>query len=116
MRTDRIDFSISGGKVLVVKFKHVAGIADQPHGEAYELDRSLQEALDWCKANHYTIYEWPGGARAFRGYTPWPIRSRKAMQRLRDRMEAEANAAMRSDPGTWHEAESLLSFDLAYCF
>jgi len=114
MRTDRIDFLESNGRVLVSKFRHVSGRSDQPHGEAYELDRPLQEALDWCRENHYTIYEWSGGARAFRG-EPWPIRSSRAMKTLRDRMEQEANAAMRSDPGTWHKAESLLLFDLAYC-
>lgn len=115
-RTDRIDFRVEPaiGQVLVTKYVHVAG-RDEAHGPPYPLDTlDLEDALAWCEEHDYTVYRWPNGARAFRG-TPWPIRGRRQISRLRQRLDQEALAAMRRDPGRWDESETLLQYDLAYC-
>jgi len=73
----------------------------------------LERAIGWCEENGYTVHRWGGGARAWKA-EPWVIRTRRQIQKLRQRLEGAARSKMRQNPGQWHPEESLLSLDLAY--
>ena len=81
---DRIDFTIlQDGHVAVLKLDRQAQ-RDIPRPEGNDFKPpgfDLEAALNWCRANGYTVRQWPGGARAWLG-KPWPIRTRyQIMQR-----------------------------------
>lgn len=111
---DRIDFAASGAAVRAVHLDR-RGMNDVPR-EAFLVDtagRTLKEICDWLEEHGYTTYWWGSGARAFRG-TPWPIRTRREIFRKRQQLEEVALYLLRTDPGRWHNEETLLSLDLAY--
>jgi len=113
MHPDRIDFTRiqASGKVIVTKFQRRDETADVPmEGEVKPIDFDLDGALAWCAENGYTVRQWPGGARAWRG-KPWPIRSRS--QIIRRRRDVERHVRYRIATGKASD-ENLLSLDFAY--
>lgn len=113
MKPDRIDFLLVNGKIIVQKLRR--DIATDPahprdipvSHELKPASFNLEQALDWCKANGYTVRQWPGGARAWHG-SPWPIRTRAQIHRKRTQAEKQGNRTGGSKNG------SLLSLDFAY--
>jgi hypothetical protein len=51
----------------------------------------LKAAVDWCRANGYTVMEWPDLVRAWHGQ-PEPIRTRRQIIRERDRLQRRASS------------------------
>jgi hypothetical protein len=110
---DRIDFTqLPDGRVVVQKLRrdtrtNPARPRDIPlESEVKPEDFDLAGALAWCQGHGYTVREWTGGARAWKG-EPWVIRTRAQIARKRQQIEAEVR---RGGGG----GRSLLSLDLAY--
>jgi hypothetical protein len=57
-------------------------------------------AIEWLRKNNWTLFEFPGGVRAFCG-TPYPVRDRAAIVFLRRKFQAERKH---------------FNYDLAFCF
>jgi len=114
---DRIDFTAlpDRGGVIVTKMRRDASASrDIPiESETKSVDFDLANALAWCKRNGYTVRQWYGGARAWKGPV-WIIRTRQEIVQKRRDLEAQALAKFRQNPGKWHREESHLALDLAY--
>jgi hypothetical protein len=89
---DRIDFIVlNDGRVIVLKLRRDTAsdpavprdipITDSVKPAGFD----LEGALEWCRTHDYTVRPWPGGARAWHAPTPWVIRTRNQIMRLRDR-------------------------------
>ena len=115
---DRIDFTAVGESVRVTHFDR-RGMNDIPreHFTVEELGdtpkRWLQRICAWLEEHGYSTFWWGTGARAFRG-KPWPIRTRREIFRKRQQIEEAALYLLRTDPGRWHDEETLMQLDLAY--
>ena len=110
---DRIDFvQLPDGRVVVQKLRRDARTDPaRPRDIPFESDVKpqsfdLEDALAWCRENGYSVRQWAGGARAWKG-EPWVIRTRAQILRKRRQIEAE----VRANGGS---KQSLLSLDLAY--
>jgi hypothetical protein len=103
---DRIDFAVVPSGVAVTKFWLIDGRSIPLHGgEMKPAGFDLEEALDWCEANGYTVRRWDGGARAWKG-EPWPVRTRTQILRKRSAVERMVFAG--------HASGNLLSLDFAF--
>lgn len=111
---DRIDFmALPQGKVVVTKMRRDKSVPARPRDVVTETelkppDFDLAAALAWCIAHGYTIREWTGGARAWRG-EPWVIRTRSQIARRRQQAKRQARQQSRAGRPT-----SLLSLDFAF--
>lgn len=75
--------------------------ASTPPIEKKAIDtQTAKDVIQWLKDNKWTLFEFPGGARAFLG-KPYPVRNRSGILALRRRFEAE---------------QKNYNWDLAYCF
>ncbi len=86
-KVTRIDFIVSPTCIRVIKFPEghhpgdpYAGLSDYP------TTWDMENALEWCEAHGWSVFRWPGGARAFLG-KPWPIRTTAEIRRMRQRLE-----------------------------
>ena len=88
---DRIDFTtLADGRVIILKLRRDMTTPTAPRdiptaNDIKMVGFDLDAALDWCQDNGYAIRRWPGGARAWRAPTPWIIRTRNLIQRMRAR-------------------------------
>lgn len=111
---DRIDFvALPQGKVVVTKMRRDTTEKARPRDVVTETevkpsDFDLTAALAWCEAHGYTIRQWDGGARAWRG-EPWAIRTRSQIARRRQQAERPARQHSRAGRST-----SLLSLNFAF--
>jgi hypothetical protein len=104
---DRIDFAVSRSCVVVTTFWSVNGYCVAPDGARLEATSfDLDVALDWCRKNGYTIRRWEGGARAWKGDQPRPVRTRPQIHHRRSQAERRA---MHGDTDG-----ALLSLDFAF--
>jgi hypothetical protein len=111
---DRIDFTQMGdGRIVVQKLRRDAETEparprDIPLSTEFKpAGFALADALAWCQGNGYAVRQWPGGARAWKGSSPWVIRTRAQIRRKRQRIEAQICH-------TDGSKSSLLSLDFAY--
>ena len=90
---DRIDFTtLADGRVIVLKLRRDTTDPTTPRDiplpdgghNIKPATFDLDAALDWCAQHGYAIRRWPGGARAWRAPTPWIIRTRNLIQRMRE--------------------------------
>lgn len=101
----RIDFIVNLDGVRVKKWPFgwtfkTPPISDEQKPPAFNLD----EALDWCQRNGWTVRRYPGGARAWKG-EPQPVRDRATIQFMRKGIQRDfVNGRM--DPRS--------NFDLAF--
>jgi hypothetical protein len=51
-------------------------------------DAEVSKIVDWCRANTWTVREWPGGYRAFLG-APLPVRDSRSILTMRRQVEAQ---------------------------
>jgi len=117
---DRIDFVEAGDRWTVTKFWRVRGrdrVLNGPDHKPPEFD--IQVALAWCRANGYTVHQWPGGARAWRSAEPWPVRRAHEIVRVRARLDSEwwqlsARAHSQDDWRRVTNLRRLLAHDLAF--
>ena len=81
----RIDFTIVpvDGAVNIRKYGEGWTASTPPAITSTNRTQSLEDMLSWLEEHGWTVRRWPGGARAFRG-KPMPVRTRSAIQRLRD--------------------------------
>ena len=112
---DRIDFIQMGdGRVIVQKLRRDAETEparprDIPLStEVKPAGFVLADALAWCQSNDYAVRRWPGGARAWKGVSPWVIRTRGEIHRKRQQVEAQVRRTGGSEGG------SSLMLDFAY--
>lgn len=47
----------------------------------------IATAIQWCKSHGWTVFEWPGGARAWKG-KPMPVYDTSTIQRIRNIVNA----------------------------
>jgi hypothetical protein len=112
------------GRIIVLKLRK-NGLRDIPtEHEIKAADFNLDDALDWCRENGYTVHNWRYGARAWKG-EPWAIRTMHQIIKLRRRLETESlshwekrtaeNHSANHHPGErWHQVKTLLQLDLAF--
>lgn len=96
-KPDRIDFTLlSTGEYRIMKLRRDAitnpryprdiplpdGISTKP------ADFDLDAALNWCRANGYTVRQITGSARAWLGGA-WVIRTRHQIKKMRERAERD---------------------------
>ncbi len=89
---DRIDFLTLKNKTIVNKLEKHNG-RDIVVSNVVKTDFDLDAALDWCRANGYTVRTWDGGARAFKG-SPWVIRTRRQIQKTWQNFYGEGKVNM----------------------
>lgn len=124
----RVDIRVEGdGTGTVTKYwkveqssgsvKEIALFGSAPLNNGYDPDK----AIDWLKANGYTVHEYPldadaksvrRGIRAWKGEKPWPIRTASQVRRKRDSVEKKVNFFLRNHPGA--STSNLLGLDFAF--
>lgn len=109
-KPDRIDFlTLPQGRIVVTKMRRDVSVPAVPRDvvtgtEVKSPDFDLTEALTWCTTHGYSIRQWDGGARAWKG-EPWVIRTRSQVTRRRRQAERQARAG---------RTTNLLSLDFAF--
>lgn len=94
---DRIDFTVlSDGGVIITKMRRDTSNLQYPRAIPLPDGSStktpgfdLEGALTWCEDHGYVVRRWPGGARAWKGSKPWPIRTGYGIFKARQRAERE---------------------------
>jgi len=84
---DRVDLHEVPTGILVQSFEagwRTTNTANESH---LNYSSSLPEMIAWFRAHGWTVVEWPGGARAFKG-SPRPVRDA-----LSARLESRLHAA-----------------------
>lgn len=81
----RIDFSVVGPQVVVRKWPYGWTASTRPISTETKTGFDLENALDWCLKNGWTVYRYEGGARAWLGQA-LPVRDAASIRRLRARM------------------------------
>lgn len=108
MKVDRIDFIRLGDGWRVTKLHNDGArwivIESVVHGTYGEGAFDVQGALAWLRERGWAVREWPGGARAWRGGKPIPIRTREQIITLRRAWERYGAP----------EGVALVNVDLAY--
>ena len=83
----RIDFTtLSDGRVIVQKLRCDANgriLRAIPITHEVKADFDLDKALDWCTSNGFAVRRWNGGARAWWGDKPTPVRTVGQIQKKR---------------------------------
>ena len=87
--TDRIDFLASAAGTIVQKFEKQPWRDRLISSEIKPADFDLGAALEWCKANGYTVHVGHWGARAWKD-APWIIRTREQIKHKRAHAEDTA--------------------------
>ncbi len=81
----RMDFFVTGDRTTVNKLgMNVMGKTIVAEGKTVK-NFDLAGALNWCRANGWTVRTWPGGARAWR-YGLEPVRDSRQIRNLRDEL------------------------------
>lgn len=81
-QTVRIDLFEEDGAWKMRKYPYGWTAKTRPIEEKPIDQKTLQAALNWMYGNQWTVREWPGGYRGFRG-APKPVRDRHAIQAMR---------------------------------
>lgn len=84
----RMDILLDGDVWRLKKFPHGWTARTRPIQEKTFSHDEAQVAIQWLKDNNWTIFEWPGGVRAFRG-RPYPVRDRAAILSLRRKFDEQ---------------------------
>lgn len=97
----RVDVMLDGETWRVRKYPYGWTAKTRPiETREFGTKEEAEVAIQWLRENNWTMFEFPGGARAFRG-TPYPVRDRTAILSLRRKFQEERRN---------------FSFDLAFCF
>lgn len=90
----RIDFATVDGQLVWRGWR--AGWVPGEHpafAKPVEAGKTLDQALANLRAAGWTVFQWPGGARAFR-CGPRPVRTGEHLRRFRERMTANPPAGV----------------------
>ncbi len=106
----RIDFENLGNGWMCRKYPN-GWTTMTPASEIKPMtDEQAAAAIKWCKDNGWTVREFPGGARAFKGEVK-PVRDAGAILRMRRAIQNNSHAI------TNGEIDPRTRYDLAYdCF
>ena len=86
--TTRIDIILTGDAWVMEKFPF-GWSAKTPAIEKKRFNQvEADAAVKWLKENKWTVLEWPGGFRAFKG-KPMPVRDKYAIMSLRRKYDQE---------------------------
>jgi hypothetical protein len=104
----RIDFERKAGDQIVVKkFPYGWTAKTRPlQTTTCNLQAFGGDPVQWCKDHGWTVREWPGGARAFRG-KELPVRDGSTIAHLRRQVQKHIASG---------QIDSRRAFDLAYDF
>jgi hypothetical protein len=100
----RIDIMQVSGKWVVKKYPYGWSAKTRPLTEKQLSDSEAAFAINWCKQNGWTVREFPGGARAWKGEVK-PVRDAMAIRSLRRQIEANFQRM---------EIDQRRQFDLAF--
>lgn len=85
--TTRVDIILTGESWVMKKYPH-GWSAKTPAIETKNFNQvEADAAVQWLKQNKWTVLEWPGGFRAFKG-KPMPVRDKYAIMSLRRKANA----------------------------
>lgn len=110
---DRYDFKMFEGDLWCYEYERrgrVDALKKPPYPITEGVESSLDFWVDTLKEEGYAVRSWPGGARAWKGGKPWPIRNGAQIRRRRIEVEGDARRNRLFDPNF-----NYLSLDLAYC-
>jgi len=86
--TTRVDIILTGESWVMKKYPY-GWSAKTPAIETKHFNQvEADAAIQWLKQNKWTVLEWPGGFRAFKG-KPMPVRDKYAIMSLRRKYEQE---------------------------
>lgn len=85
----RVDMKANVNGVFVQQFEDGWTAMTPPVERHTNAETSLADMVAWFKQRGWTVREWPGGARAFRGQ-PMPVRTKGEILRLRRRIDLDA--------------------------
>ncbi|MDD2922165.1 MAG: hypothetical protein PHQ36_07750 [Anaerolineales bacterium] len=100
----RIDVMQVLGKWVVRKYPRGWTAKTRPLTERQLTDDEAKAAILWCKTNCWTVREFPGGARAWKGEVK-PVRDASAIRRVRNQIIANFQR---------NEIDQRRQFDLAF--
>jgi len=78
----RIDFIQHNGEMHVKKFPYGWTAKTPAMTDKVLSDPEIADAIKWCEDHHWTVYRWPGGARAWWGKV-LPIRDASDIRHMR---------------------------------
>lgn len=81
-KTTRIDFIRLDDGWHIRKYPYGWTAKTSPLSDETKPDTDIAQAIAWCKANGWTVREWPNGARAWKGEIK-PIRDTNTIKYLR---------------------------------
>lgn len=101
----RIDIMQISGKWQVLKFPRGWTGKTRPISKRELTDDEAKTAIQWCKQNRWSVREFPGGARAWKGEVK-PVRDASTIMRIRRQIIANFE---RSEIDTRRQSD--LAFD-----
>jgi hypothetical protein len=100
----RIDIMQVSDKWIVKKYPYGWTGKTRPLSEKQLPDAEAEAAVQWCKKNGWTVREFPGGARAWKGEVK-PVRDASTIMKMRRQVTANFQRG---------EIDSRRQFDLAF--
>ena len=103
----RIDFELKAADQIIVKKYPYGWTAKTKPLQQYTCDvKASGNPVQWCKDHGWTVREWPGGARAFRG-EPLPVRTGSTIAYMRRDVDKHLSSG---------HTDQRRQFNLAYDF